>query len=60
MSAVPLHLGAFHTYEWVLFLLLAIGPFVGLAVTIVLVRRREAREDAEAARTEDREPTPAS
>jgi hypothetical protein len=48
-APLPLHLGAFHTYEWVLFLLLIIGPFLGLAVTIVVVRRREAREDAAAA-----------
>ena len=51
MSApLPLHLGAFHTYEWVLFLLLIVGPFLGLAVTVVVVRRREAREDAAAER----------
>lgn len=43
---VPLHLGTFHSYEWVLMLALILGPFLGLAVTIVLVRRRDALEHA--------------
>ena len=40
----PLHMGALHPYELALTLLLAFGPFVLLAVVIV-VRRREDRRD---------------
>ena len=41
---IPLHMGALHPFELALTLLLAFGPFVGLAVVIVL-RRREERRD---------------
>jgi hypothetical protein len=41
---VPLHLGALHPVERLLTLLLAFGPFVLLAVTIWLSRRRGSRD----------------
>lgn len=46
MPVVPLHLGTFHAYEWVLMMLLIAGPFLMLAGVIVHVRRRDAREAA--------------
>ena len=42
---VPLHLGALHPVEQLLTLLLAFGPFVLLAITIRVSRRRNARDD---------------
>lgn len=42
---VPLHLGALHPVELLLTLLLAFGPFVVLAITIRVSRRRNARGD---------------
>ena len=47
MPVLPLHLGTFHAYEWVLMMLLIAGPFLMLAFAIVHVRRRDAREEAE-------------
>ena len=41
---LPLHMGGLHPYEQVLTLLLAFGPFLLLAV-VVLVRRRQDRRD---------------
>lgn len=49
MPVLPLHLGTFHTYEWVLMMLLIAGPFLLLVGTVVHVRRRDAREEAEEA-----------
>ena len=46
MPVLPLHLGTFHAYEWVLMMLLIAGPFLMLAFAIVHVRRRDAREEA--------------
>ncbi|MBS44256.1 MAG: hypothetical protein CMH83_14050 [Nocardioides sp.] len=40
---VPLHLGALHPVEQALTLLLAFGPFVVLAVVVVLRRRADER-----------------
>ena len=40
-------MGALHPFEQALTLLLAFGPFVLLAVTIWLSRRRDDREDRE-------------
>jgi hypothetical protein len=40
----PLHGGALHGIEWALSLALILGPLLALAVTIVVVRRRDARE----------------
>jgi hypothetical protein len=45
---VPLHLGPLHPIEQVLTLLLAFGPFVLLALTIWITRRRNAADDEEA------------
>lgn len=44
----PLHGGALHGIEWALSIVLILGPLVALAVTIVVVRRRDAREAADA------------
>lgn len=43
----PLHLGSLHPYEQALTLLLAFGPFVLLAVVVVLRRRQDARRDSQ-------------
>lgn len=60
MTVLPLHLGTFHAYEWVLMMLLVAGPFLLLVATIVYVRRRDAREEAEEAaeraEADEREP----
>lgn len=50
----PLHLGPLHPAEQLLTLLLAFGPFVLLAVTIRLSRRRDDREDAGADQPSER------
>jgi len=42
-----MHLGALHTYEQALLAVIAFGPFLVLGVVVVLIRRRDAREDAE-------------
>jgi hypothetical protein len=42
---VPLHLGPLHPVEQALTLLLAFGPFVLLAFTIWITRRRNAADD---------------
>ena len=41
----PLHLGALHPVEQALVYLLAFGPFLVLAVVVVVRRRGERRED---------------
>ena len=41
MTPVPLHMGSLHAIELVLFIALALGPFVGLGVVIVVARRRD-------------------
>jgi hypothetical protein len=41
----PLHLGPLHPVEQALTLLLAFGPFVLLALTIWITRRRNAADD---------------
>jgi len=43
---LPLHLGPLHPVEQTLTLLLAFGPFVLLAVVLVVRRRQDARADA--------------
>jgi hypothetical protein len=42
---ILLHLGPLHPFERVLTLVLAFGPFVLLAVTIWVTRRRNSSED---------------
>lgn len=42
---VPLHLGDLHAYETALLALLAFGPFVVLAVVVVVLRRRDAHDE---------------
>jgi hypothetical protein len=42
---MPLHMGPLHGLEAVLFYLLAVGPFVALGFTVVIVRRRDLREE---------------
>lgn len=55
----PLHLGPLHAVEWVMFLALLLGPVLALGATIVVVRRRDEREDAlEETHEPDRSPTP--
>lgn len=44
---LPLHLGPLHPFEQGLTLFLAFGPFVVLAIVIVLRKRSDAREEAE-------------
>ena len=44
-AVIPLHMGALHPYEQALTLLLAFGPFVLLAVTIWVSRRRSSRDN---------------
>ncbi|HYG93443.1 MAG TPA: hypothetical protein VD859_07600 [Nocardioides sp.] len=44
----PLHLGALHPAEQALTLVLAFGPFVALAVVIVIRRRHDAEEQRRA------------
>jgi hypothetical protein len=44
LPLLPLHMGALHPYEKVLTLVLAFGPFLLLAV-VVLVRRRQDERD---------------
>ena len=43
--SVPLHLGSLHAYETVLLAILAFGPFVVLAVVVIIIRRRDGAED---------------
>lgn len=45
---VPMHLGDLHAYETALLVLLAFGPFVGLAVVVVVLRRRDAASGSSA------------
>ena len=47
VPVLPLHMGALHPYEQLLVLLLAFGPFVLLAVVVVVRRRHDARDDAQ-------------
>ncbi|HEX6249481.1 MAG TPA: hypothetical protein VFZ64_16545 [Nocardioidaceae bacterium] len=42
---IPLHLGDLHAYETALLALLAFGPFVVLAVVVVVLRRRDAHDE---------------
>ena len=44
----PLHMGKLHAYEQVLVYLLAFGPFLLLALTIWISRRRNAEDTEEA------------
>ncbi len=46
---LPAHLGELHPVETILVVLLAFGPFVALAVVVVLQRRRDASEEPEPA-----------
>jgi hypothetical protein len=39
--SLPVHLGDLHAYETALLALLAFGPFVVLAVVVVLLRPRD-------------------
>ena len=41
----PHHLGSLHGYEQTLALVLAFGPFVLLAIVILVRRRQDAAED---------------
>lgn len=50
----PLHLGPLHPVEQALTYGLAFGPFLLLAVVIVVRRRQDAREDAEAPSPDER------
>jgi hypothetical protein len=43
--ALPLHLGGLHPFETALVALLAVGPFVVLAVVVLVMRRRDAMEE---------------
>jgi hypothetical protein len=41
----PMHFGSLHAYETALLALLAFGPFVVLAVVVVVMRRRDSDAD---------------
>jgi hypothetical protein len=45
MTVPPLHMGPLHGFEAVFFYLLAFGPFVALALTVFVVRRRDMQRD---------------
>jgi hypothetical protein len=40
-GVLPLHSGGLHPYEQLLVLAIAFGPFLVLAVVVVVVRRRD-------------------
>lgn len=44
LALAPLHLGKLHAYEQVLVYLLAFGPFLLLALTVWISRKRNAEE----------------
>lgn len=44
LPVLPHHLGALHPVEQVLTLVLALGPLVLLAITVLVSRRRHARD----------------
>jgi hypothetical protein len=50
---ILLHMGALHPYEKVLTLALAFGPFLLLAL-VIMVRRRQDRSEDEAAEAQRR------
>ncbi len=54
----PWHLGTLHPVEQVLTIVLAFGPFLLLGAVIVIQRRKDAREDAEAGSRETGGETP--
>ena len=41
MTPLPLHMGSLHAIELVLFVALAVGPFLGLGIVIAVARRRD-------------------
>ena len=48
LSGLPgaaLHMGALHPVELVLVILLAFGPFIALALVVVIQRRRDEEQD---------------
>ena len=45
-TAIPLHLGALHPLETLAMTVLALGPFVILAVVVTIVSRRDRRAQA--------------
>ena len=45
LTLAPLHFGSLHAYETALLALLAFGPFVVLAVVVVMMRRRDSGSD---------------
>jgi hypothetical protein len=49
---ILLHMGALHPYEKVLTLILAFGPFLLLALVILVRRHQDAREEQEEAQRE--------
>lgn len=53
---LPLHLGALHAYETVLLAILAFGPFVVLAVVVLILRRRDIASEAETVKGDDGRP----
>jgi hypothetical protein len=58
-ALVPMHLGSLHAYETALLALLAFGPFVVLAVVVLVMRRRDVdgSEDGAAAQSRSSEPS---
>jgi hypothetical protein len=44
-DVLPLHLGGLHSYEQLLVLAIAFGPFVVLAIVVFVVRRRDIADE---------------
>lgn len=44
---VAAHLGQLHAYEQALVGIIAFGPFVVLALVVLVIRRRDEREDGD-------------
>jgi hypothetical protein len=59
-ALVPMHLGSLHAYETALLALLAFGPFVVLAVVVVVMRRRDADEPEHDATAQSRAAEPSA
>jgi hypothetical protein len=59
-ALVPMHLGSLHAYETALLALLAFGPFVVLAIVVVVMRRRDGDELEDGATAQPRAGEPAA
>lgn len=53
MNITALHMGALHSHEQVLVLVVALGPFLLLGLVIAVLRRQDRLEEEVLARDED-------